>query len=275
MERFICVTCGTQYPDSEAPPDECPICLDPRQYVPASGQRWTTLEELRARERERVPRRGHAGRRRHRAVVRDRPARAARPLRRLEPAVGLHHAARRRHRGRGRAPRRAGRDRDLAPALLLLHGRVGAPLRLPDPPARRRRRVGHATGRGDPPLGGRRARARPRADARARRRALPRRRDAAPRRGRRASCSPATSSRSSPTSRTSGSCGATPTWCRSPRPTVQAIAAAVEPFEFATIYGAWWDRIIPSGAKDVVMRSAERYGRALRGELSSTRAART
>ena len=60
-----------------------------------------------------------------------------------------------------------------------------------------------------------------------------------------------------------------------PEAEVQAIAAAVEPFEFATIYGAWWDRIIPSGAKDVVMRSAERYGRALRGELSSTRAART
>ena len=50
-----------------------------------------------------------------------------------------------------------------------------------------------------------------------------------------------------------------------PEAEVQAIAAAVEPFEFATIYGAWWDRIIPSGAKDVVMRSAERYGRALRG----------
>jgi hypothetical protein len=59
---------------------------------------------------------------------------------------------------------------------------------------------------------------------------------------------------------------------------VQAIAAAVEPFEFETIYGAWWDRIIPTGAKEVVRRSAERYGRALRGELpgvSATRAART
>lgn len=59
---------------------------------------------------------------------------------------------------------------------------------------------------------------------------------------------------------------------------VQAIAAAVEPFEFDTIYGAWWGRVIPSGAKDVVRRSAERYGRALRGELhgiSATRPART
>jgi hypothetical protein len=47
MERFICVACGTQYPDSEAPPEACPICLDPRQYVLPGGQQWTTLTALR------------------------------------------------------------------------------------------------------------------------------------------------------------------------------------------------------------------------------------
>ena len=46
MERYICVTCGTQFADSAEPPDSCPICEDPRQYVPPSGQRWTTLAEL-------------------------------------------------------------------------------------------------------------------------------------------------------------------------------------------------------------------------------------
>src|SRR3712207_5416916 len=46
MERFICATCGTQFPDSDAPPESCPICTDPRQYVPVDGQRWTTLAEL-------------------------------------------------------------------------------------------------------------------------------------------------------------------------------------------------------------------------------------
>ena len=46
MERFICVTCGTQYADGDAPPESCPICTDPRQYVPPDGQRWTTLAEL-------------------------------------------------------------------------------------------------------------------------------------------------------------------------------------------------------------------------------------
>ena len=48
MERFICVTCGTQYAEGEAPPESCPICTDPRQYVPPDGQRWTTLAELAA-----------------------------------------------------------------------------------------------------------------------------------------------------------------------------------------------------------------------------------
>jgi hypothetical protein len=47
MPAFICATCGTQYPPSDAPPAECPICTDERQYVPASGQALTTLDALR------------------------------------------------------------------------------------------------------------------------------------------------------------------------------------------------------------------------------------
>src|SRR6266699_1043432 len=41
----ICVTCGVQYP---APREDCPICLDQRQYVGWDGQRWTSLGELAA-----------------------------------------------------------------------------------------------------------------------------------------------------------------------------------------------------------------------------------
>ena len=41
----ICVTCGVQYP---APREDCPICLDERQYVGWDGQRWTSLGELAA-----------------------------------------------------------------------------------------------------------------------------------------------------------------------------------------------------------------------------------
>ena len=45
----ICVTCGVQF--GETAPAACPICEDARQYVPVSGQQWTTLEDLRAEHR--------------------------------------------------------------------------------------------------------------------------------------------------------------------------------------------------------------------------------
>ncbi len=46
MPAFICSACGMQYPPSEAPPSSCPVCIDERQFVPSSGQSWTTLEKL-------------------------------------------------------------------------------------------------------------------------------------------------------------------------------------------------------------------------------------
>ena len=54
MPHFICVTCGTQFADSDGEPAQCPICEDERQYVGHAGQRWTTLEALRATHRNRV-----------------------------------------------------------------------------------------------------------------------------------------------------------------------------------------------------------------------------
>ena len=56
MPHFACVTCGSQFAESAEPPPRCPICEDERQYVGRDGQRWTTLDELR---------------RDHRAVIRD------------------------------------------------------------------------------------------------------------------------------------------------------------------------------------------------------------
>jgi len=47
MDAFICTTCGTQYAAGSTPPAACTICSDARQYVPASGQSWTTLPKLR------------------------------------------------------------------------------------------------------------------------------------------------------------------------------------------------------------------------------------
>jgi len=51
MPYYICVTCGTQYPESAEPPAHCPICEDERQYIGPNGQQWTTLEALRADRR--------------------------------------------------------------------------------------------------------------------------------------------------------------------------------------------------------------------------------
>jgi hypothetical protein len=52
-----------------------------------------------------------------------------------------------------------------------------------------------------------------------------------------------------------------------PDESVQAIAAAVEPFAFEALYGAWWTTVIPAGAQDIVRRSATRYSQALREVL--------
>jgi hypothetical protein len=53
---FLCATCGTQFADAEIQPPACPICEDERQWVPEEGQLWTTLEELRAGGRNEVRR---------------------------------------------------------------------------------------------------------------------------------------------------------------------------------------------------------------------------
>lgn len=54
MTRYICQTCGTQYAESTAPPAECPVCLDDRQYVGWAGQRWTTHDEIARKHQARI-----------------------------------------------------------------------------------------------------------------------------------------------------------------------------------------------------------------------------
>ena len=46
MSNSICPTCGIQYAAGDEPPDTCLICADERQFVDWSGQQWTTLREL-------------------------------------------------------------------------------------------------------------------------------------------------------------------------------------------------------------------------------------
>lgn len=49
MTIWICETCGVEHPDTTEPPTgACAICADERQWVPNSGQVWTTLEKLAA-----------------------------------------------------------------------------------------------------------------------------------------------------------------------------------------------------------------------------------
>lgn len=48
---WLCATCGVEYPPGPQPPSECPICEDERQYVPATGQAWTTPQRLREQGR--------------------------------------------------------------------------------------------------------------------------------------------------------------------------------------------------------------------------------
>ena len=42
-DPWVCQTCGVEHADAEG---ICAICADERQWVPASGQHWTTLSEL-------------------------------------------------------------------------------------------------------------------------------------------------------------------------------------------------------------------------------------
>ena len=43
MSFWICATCAVEHADRV---EVCAICADERQWVPAEGQRWTTLDEL-------------------------------------------------------------------------------------------------------------------------------------------------------------------------------------------------------------------------------------
>ena len=51
MTSYLCTACATQFPPSDTPPAACPICQDERQYVPTSGQGWVSFEAMRARHR--------------------------------------------------------------------------------------------------------------------------------------------------------------------------------------------------------------------------------
>jgi len=275
MERFICVACGTQYPDSDEPPAECPICVDPRQYIPGSGQQWTTLAELAADHSNEF--------RDERALVGvgTQPSFAIGQRALLVPygdsnlmwdCITLLDGA-----TADDVERRGG----LA-AIAISHPhyysgmvewahRFDCPIHLHAADAEWVMRNDTAIHHWD-------------GDTLALGEGLTLLRGGGHFPGgtmlhRAAGAGELLTGdiiQVIPDLSHVGFMWSYPNLIPLPEAEVNAIAAAVEPFAFDTIYGAWWDRVIPSGAKDVVMRSAERYGRALRGELLSwTRAART
>ncbi|KAF2772111.1 hypothetical protein EJ03DRAFT_372286 [Teratosphaeria nubilosa] len=47
-DLLICVACGTQFDiPADSPPNGCRICDDPRQFIPPTGQAWTSLASMR------------------------------------------------------------------------------------------------------------------------------------------------------------------------------------------------------------------------------------
>ncbi len=44
---WICATCAVETDDLPEPPGACAVCEDERQWVPEQGQRWTTVQQLR------------------------------------------------------------------------------------------------------------------------------------------------------------------------------------------------------------------------------------
>ncbi len=143
-ELSICHTCGVQYAASERPPETCPICEDARQWVPAGGQRWTTMAELAATHVNTVRRDGEL------IGIGTEPRFAIGQRALVVPsAIGnvLWECVTLLDDATAEAVEALGGLAAIAishPHYYSVDGRVGAPLRLPGAAAPRRRAVDHA-----------------------------------------------------------------------------------------------------------------------------------
>ena len=116
MPSYICTTCGVGYAETDAPRETCLICADDRQYVRASGQDWTTLDELRSEHVNEIREaRARPARPRQQAADRHRPAGAGDHPARRRRDVGLHAAG---HRSGGQD---ASRPRAASRAIAISH----------------------------------------------------------------------------------------------------------------------------------------------------------
>ena len=266
MERYICVTCGTQFSESADAPDSCPICEDPRQYVPPTGQRWTTLTELAADHENEIRPEGEL------TGIGTSPSFAIGQRALLVPfgdsnllwdcITLIDEATATEVERRGGLAAIAISHPHYYSGMVEWAHRFDCPIHLHaadaewvmrrDPAIRHwdgeQLELGHGLtlirGGGHFPGGTMLHRAE----------------------GAGALLS-GDIIQVIPDRAHVGFMWSYPNLVPLPDADVQRIAAAVEPFAFETIVGAWWDRVIPSGGKDVVRRSAARYTRALAGEL--------
>jgi hypothetical protein len=264
MERFICKACGTQFPDADTPPDSCPICTDWRQYVPAAtGQQWTTLDELAADHENTIrDQRGLTG-------IGTTPPFAIGQRALLVPfgdsnllwdcITLLDDATAAEVERRGGLAGIAISHPHYYSCMVEWAQRFDCPIHLhaadaewvmrPDPAIRHwegeRLDLGHGVTliRGGGHFDG----------------GTILHRDDALLVGDIIQVIPDRSH--------VGFMWSYPNLVPLPDAEVRRLAAAVEPFEYDAIYGAWWDAIIPADGPEIVRRSADRYSRALRGEL--------
>jgi hypothetical protein len=266
MERYICRACGTQFPDADTPPESCPICTDWRQYVPPSGQQWTTLAELAAEQENTF--RDQAGL----VGVGTTPFFGIGQRALLVPfgdsnllwdCISLIDDA-----TVAEVERRGGltgiaiSHPHYYTSMVEWAERFGCPIHLhaadaewvmrPDPAIRfwegEQFELGEGLtlirGGGHFPGG-----------------AILHRADGA------GSLLVGDIIQVIPDRSHVGFMWSYPNLVPLPDAEVQRLAAAVEPFSYEAIYGAWWDAIIPADGPEIVRRSADRYSRALRGEL--------
>jgi hypothetical protein len=266
MERHICVACGTQYPDADAPPASCPICTDPRQYVLPGGQQWTTMAQLRADRTNDVHAEGDLvgiGTTPHFAIGQRALLVPFGDSNLLWDCVALlDDATAEEVERRGGLAGIAISHPHYYTTMVEWAQRFDCPVHLhaadaewvmrPDPAIRHwdgetldlGRGLTLIRGGGHFPGGTMLHRADGPGDLLTGDiiQVVPDRRHVA-------------------------FMWSYPNFVPLPDAEVRRLAATVEPFEFEAIYGAWWSFHIPAGAKDVVRRSAERYAAALRGEL--------
>jgi hypothetical protein len=262
---FFCATCGAQFTPSEAPPAECPVCEDARQYVPPSGQRWVTRDELASAHRSEIREEGAydgvglepgfaIG---QRALLA--PAGERFVLWDCTPLVDDAAAAEIERRGGLAAiaishPHYYTGMVDWARRFdcpVYLHADDREWIMRPDPAIElwegETRDLGH--GLTLIRCGGHFAGGTVLHDA-----------------GRDALLS-GDIVQVIPDRGWVGFMYSYPNLIPLPEESVRGIAAALEPYAFDSIYGAWWGTVIPRDGKAIVQRSAERYARALRGEL--------